>query len=586
MTNTKRATMRAIGQDTYGSPEVLKEIELPRPEPGPSEILVAVRAAGVNPTDWKNRAQVTTIERLPLVLGWDVSGVVEAVGLGVTLFKPGDEVFGMLPYPHGVGAHAEYVIGPARSFVGKPDGVDHIQAGALPLAALTAYQALVDTADVQPGQRVLIHAAAGGVGHLAVQIAKSRGAYVIGTASPGKHDFLRSLGADELIDYHTADFTEVLTDVDVVLDPISMDSAARARSLAVLRPGGTLVSILPVPVEADELAKIAELGIRYEALLVEADQAGMQAIAALVEAGDLRAHVEAVFPLAEAAKAHALGETGRTTGKIVLTVEGSRPADIVARVLRAAFEAGDTTLIDRHIRPDYIQHNPLAADGPEAMKAFGAAWKQQYPTATYEEKRAITDGDLVLLHSHGVLVPGNPEVPELAIFDLFRFQDGKIAEHWDILQQVPAVTADGTDLFSTLSEPRTRKPQQPWLTAYNKKIVTDYVERLLVNQDLSAIDAYLSPEHHEHNPGIASGAVELKAGLQAYLEQFPELKISLKRIIGEGDLVAAHLHVVNAPGERGRSVIDLFRVRDGKIVEHWDASQDVPETAANNNTMF
>jgi NADPH:quinone reductase-like Zn-dependent oxidoreductase len=318
MTNT--ATMRAIRQDTHGSTEVLEEVEIPRPVPGLSEVLVAVRAAGVNPTDWKNRAQALSINRLPLVLGWDVSGVVEAVGPGVTLFKPGDEVFGMLPYPHGVGSHAEYVTAPARSFAHKPDGIDHVQAGALPLAALTAYQALVDTADVQPGQRVLIHAAAGGVGHLAVQIAKSRGAYVIGTASTAKHDFLRSLGADEVIDYHTVDVAKALTDIDVVLDPISLDSGARARSLAVLRPGGTLVSILLVPVEADELAAIAERGIRFESLLVEADHAGMQAIAGLAETGALRAHIEATFPLAEAAKAHALGETGRVTGKIVLTV--------------------------------------------------------------------------------------------------------------------------------------------------------------------------------------------------------------------------------------------------------------------------
>lgn len=313
-------TMRAIRQETHGSPEVLQEVELPRPVPGLSEVLVAVHAAGVNPTDWWNRALAMTLDRMPLVLGWDVSGVVEAVGTGVTLFKPGDEVFGMLPYPHGVGSHAEYVTGPARAFAHKPAGIDHVQAGALPLAALTAYQALVDTADVQPGQRVLIHAAAGGVGHLAVQIAKSRGAYVIGTASAGKHEFLRSLGVDEAIDYHTVDFTEVVKDVDVVLDPISLDTAARARSVAVLRPGGTLVSILPVPVDADELADIAKRGIRFEILLVEADHAGMQAIANLVETGALRAHIEATFPLAEAAKAHALGETGRTTGKIVLTV--------------------------------------------------------------------------------------------------------------------------------------------------------------------------------------------------------------------------------------------------------------------------
>ncbi len=285
-----------------------------------SEILVAVHAAGVNPTDWWNRARVATVARLPLVLGWDVSGVVEAVGMGVTLFKPGDEVFGMLPYPAGVGSHAEYVTAPARVFIHKPAGIDHVQAGALPLAALTAYQALVDTAEVRAGQRVLIHAAAGGVGHLAVQIAKSRGAYVIGTASAAKHDFLRSLGADEVIDYHSVDFAEALSDVDVVLDPISLDSVGRARSLAVLRPGGTLVSIIPVPVDPDELTAIAERGIRYESLLVEADHAGMQAIAHLVETGALRAHIEATFPLAEAAKAHALGETGRTTGKIVLTV--------------------------------------------------------------------------------------------------------------------------------------------------------------------------------------------------------------------------------------------------------------------------
>ncbi|MFB7513359.1 NADP-dependent oxidoreductase [Streptomyces sp. NPDC056144] len=310
--------MRAISQDAHGTPEVLKEAVLPRPAPGPSQILVAVRAAGVNPTDWKHRESGLFLGgRLPLVLGWDVSGVVEAVGFGVTLFKPGDEVFGMLPYPHGVGSHAEYVTGPARAFTHKPETIDHVQAGALPLAALTAYQAVVDTAAVTAGQRVLIHAAAGGVGHLAVQIAKARGAYVIGTASAPKHEFLRSLGADEVVDYRETDFREAVQDVDMVLDPLSGDT--RARSLDVLRPGGVLVSLLP-GTDPEEPAKAAARGIRVENLLVEADQAGMQAVAALAASGALRAHVEAVFPLAEAAKAHTLGETGRTTGKIVLTV--------------------------------------------------------------------------------------------------------------------------------------------------------------------------------------------------------------------------------------------------------------------------
>ncbi|KAA5832689.1 NADP-dependent oxidoreductase [Saccharopolyspora hirsuta] len=309
-------TMRAISQDEFGGPEVLREVELPRPEPGPSQVLIRVHAAGVNPTDWKHRAQQLFLGKPPYVLGWDVSGVVEAVGTGVTLHKPGDEVFGMLPYPHGVGSHAEYVTGPARAFVRKPSGVDHVQAGAIPLAALTAWQALVDTANLQAGQRVLIHAAAGGVGHLAVQIAKARGAHVIGTASAGKHEFLRGLGADELIDYREVDFADAVSDVDVVLDTIAGDY--RSRSLRTLRPGGLLVSILPYAKE-ELVAEAESLGVRAELLLVEADQAGMRAIADLVESGQLRAEIAGTFPLSDAAEAHALGETGRTTGKLVLT---------------------------------------------------------------------------------------------------------------------------------------------------------------------------------------------------------------------------------------------------------------------------
>jgi NADPH:quinone reductase-like Zn-dependent oxidoreductase len=308
--------MRAISQDVLGGPEVLKQVQLDRPDPGFSEILVKVHAAGVNPTDWKHRAHSIFLGPPPFVLGWDVSGVVEATGYGVTLFKPGDEVFGMLPYPHGVGSHAEYVTGPARAFASKPGNVDHVQAGAVPLAALTAWQALVDTARLATGQRVLIHAAAGGVGHLAVQIAKARGAYVIGTASAGNHDLLRGLGADELIDYHATDFAAAVRDADVVLDTVGGDYPA--RSLRTLRRGGVLICLLPLPAEV--AAEAAQLGIRAQVLLVEADHGGMTSIADLVTEGKLYPVLAGTFPLADAAKAHELGETGHVAGKLVLSM--------------------------------------------------------------------------------------------------------------------------------------------------------------------------------------------------------------------------------------------------------------------------
>lgn len=311
-------TMRAISQDVLGGPEVLKEVRVERPAPRPNEVLVRVRAAGVNPTDWKHRANGGFLGKPPFVLGWDVSGVVEAAGIGVARFKPGDEVFGMLPYPFGHGSHAEYVTAPARAFAHKPSGIDHIQAGALPLVSLTAWQALVETADIQPGQRVLIHAAAGGVGHVAVQIAKARGAYVIGTASAGKHEFLREIGVDEAIDYRETDFTEAVKDVDVVLDTIGDEYSV--RSLRVLRPGGIVVSILPVGSE-DFYKEAERLGVRALRMLVDASHTGMKAIAGLVEAGKLRATIAGTFALADAAEAHALGDTGRTTGKLVLVVD-------------------------------------------------------------------------------------------------------------------------------------------------------------------------------------------------------------------------------------------------------------------------
>ncbi|MFJ8599178.1 NADP-dependent oxidoreductase [Streptomyces shenzhenensis] len=308
--------MLALHQTVLGGPEVLQLTEVPRPTPGLGEILVAVHAAGFNPTDFMHRARSLFLPPPPLTLGWDVSGTVVETGHGVTLFKPGDEVFGMLPYPHGAGSHAEYVTGPTRAFAAKPAGIDHVQAAALPLAALTAWQALVETAGLQAGQRVLIHAAAGGVGHLAVQIAKERGAHVTGTASSPKHDFLRELGADACIDHRSEDFTDTDERYDVVLDALGGENAI--RSVSVLRPGGVLVTLLPGAEDTRAVAEKAQ--VRAVHLAVEHDQAGMRAIAGLVDRGRLRAHVSGTFPLAEGARAHVLGETGRTTGKLVITV--------------------------------------------------------------------------------------------------------------------------------------------------------------------------------------------------------------------------------------------------------------------------
>ncbi|MFG2779599.1 NADP-dependent oxidoreductase [Streptomyces prunicolor] len=311
-------TMRVITQHALGGPEVLEVAEVERPAPRANEILIRVHAAGLNPTDWKHRATGGFLGEPPFTLGWDVSGVVEAVGVGVAHLAPGDEVFGMLSYPWGHGSHAEYVAAPARAFVHKPAGIDHVQAGALPLVSLTAWQALVENAQVQPGQRVLIHAAAGGVGHVAVQIAKARGAYVIGTASAAKHDFLRELGVDEAIDYRETDFSEAVKDVDVVLDMLGGETAL--KSLRVLRPGGIVVSIVPMG-KPDFYEEAERLGVRAVRMLVDADRADMESIAELVEAGKLRATVAKTFSLADAAEAHALGATSRTAGKLVLTVD-------------------------------------------------------------------------------------------------------------------------------------------------------------------------------------------------------------------------------------------------------------------------
>jgi len=308
--------MKAVRIHNYGGPEVLKFEDAPRPQPGNGEVLVRIHAAAVNPVDWKVRAGRLK-ERiqypLPLIPGWDFSGVVEATGPGVTRLKKGDEVYARPDIARN-GAYAEYIVAKESEVALKPNSVDHIQAAAIPLAALTAWQALFDTAGLRAGQKVLIHGAAGGVGSFAVQLAKWKGAHVIGTASGRNQSFLRDLGVDEPIDYEKTRFEDVVHDVDVVLDTIGGDT--QKRSWKVLKKGGILVSIISPP-SAEEAAKH---GVRQGYVFVQPNASQLTEIAKLVDSGKLKPVVETVLPLAEARRAQEQSEAGHTRGKIVLKV--------------------------------------------------------------------------------------------------------------------------------------------------------------------------------------------------------------------------------------------------------------------------
>ena len=306
--------MRIIRQHVLGGPEVLQLEEAPRPEPGPGEVLVRQAAAGVNPVDWKVRARGRFLGDPPFTVGWDVAGVVEE-GEG---FEPGERVFGMPRFPKEAAAYAEYVTAPSDELARTPDALSDVETGAIPLAGLTAWQALVDIADVQPGQRVLILAAAGGVGHFAVQIAKARGAYVIGTARFAKEAFLEELGVDEAVDYTADPVESVVSDVDLVLDLVGGESTQ--PTIACLRDGGLFIAV-PSASALDKLKELAGERVRVTGVLVHPDRAGLEALAELAEAGQLKVSIDQTFPLEQAPQAHQWGETGRTQGKLVLTVD-------------------------------------------------------------------------------------------------------------------------------------------------------------------------------------------------------------------------------------------------------------------------
>ncbi|PWV56553.1 NADP-dependent oxidoreductase [Chitinophaga sp. S165] len=312
--------MKAIIINDFGGTDKLQYTELPEPAIKENEVLVKVNAIAINPVDVKTRAGKGVAGRIknemPIILGWDISGVVTATGSDVKEFSVGDEVFGMVNFPGHGKAYAEYVAAPASHLAKKPANVTHQQAAATTLAALTAYQALFQQAALQKGQRVLVHAAAGGVGHFVVQLAKHIGAHVIGTSSAGNRDFVMELGADEHVDYKNQLFEEVVKDVDLVFDGVGGDMVR--RSIQVVKPGGKIISI-PTGVPAEVVDAAKENGVNAFFFLVQSNGTDMAALADLLERGIIRPYVNH-FDFSQMDLAHQQQETGSTRGRIVLTL--------------------------------------------------------------------------------------------------------------------------------------------------------------------------------------------------------------------------------------------------------------------------
>jgi NADPH:quinone reductase-like Zn-dependent oxidoreductase len=318
-------TMKAIHYYREGGPEVLVYEDVPRPEAGPGEVLIRVYAAGVNPADWRARAGFPDVPEpfryaiphisLPSIPGLDVSGVVEAIGSGVTEFREGDAVYGMVRFPDGGKGYAEYTTAPVMDLARKPATINHLQAAAVPMAALTVWQFLY--LYLEGDQTVLVNGAAGGVGHFAVQLAKLKGARVIGTASGRHAAFLRELGVDEFIDYTVTPRELIAHDVDVVFDTVGGENH---HLLAVLKRGGTFI---PINLGNFSAERAAEAGITIgtgQGRLLQSSGAQLAEIGQLIDAGHLRVAIDTVIPLAEARKAHERGEAGHLQGKIVLRV--------------------------------------------------------------------------------------------------------------------------------------------------------------------------------------------------------------------------------------------------------------------------
>lgn len=308
MSNT---TMKAIQAHDYGAPEVLVLEQAPRPEPDADQVLIRLKVAGVNPADWKYRLGMFK-QFMPLSFPWtpglEGSGIIEAVGANVTTLKKGDEVYGIVS-----SGYAEYAPASANDVQPKPAELTFEEAASIPMGFLTAWGGVIDAANVQTGQRVLIHGAAGGIGAYAVQLAKWKGAHVTGTASAGNHEFARSLGADNMIDYNATRFETVLKDLDAVIDTVGADLVE--RSLQVIRPGGIFVTV------AGRLAEGA--GKEQNVRAVSTGRASadhLKEASELIKAKLLQPVVGRVFPLAEARQAQELSETRHGRGRILLQI--------------------------------------------------------------------------------------------------------------------------------------------------------------------------------------------------------------------------------------------------------------------------
>lgn len=321
--------MKAIQIHIYGGPEALVYEEIPRPRVAPGEVLIRVCAAGVYPGDWYRRSGYANFPEadrppmsasLPFIPGSQVSGIVETIGPGVSAFHEGDAVYGLLCFPGEVpaGCYAEYVAAPESDLALKPASINHLQAAAVPMAGLTAWQGIVEHTNLEAGQTVLVNGAAGGVGHFAVQLAKARGARVIGVASKRHETFLRALGVDVFIDYATTPIEQEVRDVDLVIDTVG--TMEDNPLLVTLKQGGKLVWIGLRPLKNGKGTEYTEAGVTIEKIQVRSNGAHLAEIGELIDAGRVRVAIDTVVPLAEARKAHERGEAGHLCGVIVLRI--------------------------------------------------------------------------------------------------------------------------------------------------------------------------------------------------------------------------------------------------------------------------